>query len=209
MWYASYDGASGSPQKQIPGIASSVGPFLAAALLPPAEWKMYAAWKGSDTDQRIWYSTFDGMSWAPQQQIPGASSVGPSLTYLQDRMYGAWKGSNANVRIWFSGLDGATWSPQQLLPGASSTGPRLLGVADVVFAFWKGVVGDERIWYASGVPTLDGFTWSPQAQLPDGAETSYAPSVAIYGESPFLAWKGGLGDDRILWLERYHTLPPP
>ena len=33
--------------------------------------KLYAAWKGADNDQELYYSSFDGTNWAPQAHIPG------------------------------------------------------------------------------------------------------------------------------------------
>ena len=39
------------------------------------------AWKGIQGDQRIWFNSFDGSNWVPQQQVPGVgTSVGPSLS---------------------------------------------------------------------------------------------------------------------------------
>jgi hypothetical protein len=33
--------------------------------------KLYAMWKGSDSDQRLWYASFDGTHWSAQATIPG------------------------------------------------------------------------------------------------------------------------------------------
>jgi len=35
---------------------------------------LYAAWKGELGDQSIWYSTFNGTTWAAQKQIPGVGT---------------------------------------------------------------------------------------------------------------------------------------
>ena len=50
LYYASYDGSqwSRSPHAKIPGAASSIGPSLAAFGN-----KLYAMWKGEDTDQSL------------------------------------------------------------------------------------------------------------------------------------------------------------
>jgi hypothetical protein len=32
---------------------------------------LLAAWKGMLGDQGLWWSSFDGQAWAPQQQIQG------------------------------------------------------------------------------------------------------------------------------------------
>jgi hypothetical protein len=36
---------------------------------------LYAVWKRGCRDGRPWWSTFNGSSWVPQQQIPGVGSV--------------------------------------------------------------------------------------------------------------------------------------
>lgn len=58
----------------------------------------YAAWKGK-TAGRIWYSDFNGSSWAPQQVMPQAlTNQGPALSLLSDTLYVAWKGkTHGNV----------------------------------------------------------------------------------------------------------------
>ena len=41
--------------------------------------RLYAAWKGENTDQRLFYASFNGTSWTPQALIPGNSS--PDLVF--------------------------------------------------------------------------------------------------------------------------------
>ena len=73
-------------------------------------------------DDTIWWSTFDGATWAPQQRVPGVwTSSGVSLASFNGRLYMAWKGSaTGNVpfdeRIWWTTFDGMTWAPQQVVP---------------------------------------------------------------------------------------------
>jgi hypothetical protein len=93
LWYSTFNGSSWTTQQQIPyPVASSVGPSLTTSY---GELDIvYAAWKGSGTDESQWYATFNGEKWSTQQQIPGTlSSVGPSLAYSPDRdtVYAAWK----------------------------------------------------------------------------------------------------------------------
>ena len=68
------DGASWSPQATIPGTATSTGPSLAAF-----GGRLYAAWKGENTDQRLFYASFNGTGWTQQALIPGNSS--PDLVF--------------------------------------------------------------------------------------------------------------------------------
>jgi hypothetical protein len=80
------------PQQQIPNVASSNSPGLAHF-----DNRIYAAWKGANTDQTMFWSSFDGVGWTPQQQIPTvASSVGPSLAGAGNLLFAAWKGANPN-----------------------------------------------------------------------------------------------------------------
>jgi hypothetical protein len=69
LWYSSFNGTAWAAQKQIAGVASSVGPGL--ALFGSA---LYAAWKGESGDQSIWYSSFNGTTWTAQHQVPGVGT---------------------------------------------------------------------------------------------------------------------------------------
>jgi hypothetical protein len=69
LWYSEFNGSSWTPQKQIAGVASSVGPGVAQF-----NSALYAAWKGMLGDQRIWYSHFNGTVWAAQQAVPGVGT---------------------------------------------------------------------------------------------------------------------------------------
>jgi len=65
---------------------------------------VYLAWKG-ETTHKIWYSDYNGSSWASQQVVPQAlTNQGPALTTNGDDLYFAWKG-NANDKVGF--LDAA------------------------------------------------------------------------------------------------------
>jgi hypothetical protein len=51
MYWSDFDGTNWALQQQIPNAASSVGPSLA-----PFGGDLYAAFKGANNDQSIWYS---------------------------------------------------------------------------------------------------------------------------------------------------------
>jgi hypothetical protein len=101
--------------------------------------RLFAAWKGA-TDQGIYWSSFDGVRWAPQQPIPGvAASIGPSLAVFENRLFAAWKGAGNDAGIWWSSFDGVRWAPQQPIPGVgTSIGPSLAVFQNRLFAAWKG-----------------------------------------------------------------------
>ena len=75
LWYSSFDGSNWAPQAQIPGAGSSIGPSLTVF-----KDTLYAAWRSNEgtnpsmgvsvSNVELWYSSFDGSSWAPQAPIP-------------------------------------------------------------------------------------------------------------------------------------------
>jgi len=61
---------------------------------------MFAAWKGLNGDERIWYASYSG-TWSDQQEVPGAgTSYGPSLA-IGKFLILAWKGVEGDGRIWW------------------------------------------------------------------------------------------------------------
>ena len=110
LWFASFDGANWSPQTQIPGTASSVAPLSSVGpSLCEFGGKLYAAWKGGDGDQSVWYASFDGTSWSAQAKHYGvASSIGPALTVFGTKLYAMWKGSGNDT---ISGMRPSTERP--------------------------------------------------------------------------------------------------
>jgi kumamolisin len=196
QWYTTFNGSAWAAQKQIPGIWSSTGPSLAVF-----DNEVVAAWKGMHfanvgvDDQRLWYTTFNGSTWTPQQTIGGSSSVGPSLAVLGGKLYAAWKGMLDDERLWYSSFDGTTWAPQQQVPhlGGSGVGPAAAVFDGKLYLVWKGIGEDHRIFYI----TFDGTTWSDQQDTGVGG-TSDMVGLAVYNNQLHMAWKGIPGDQR-LW----------
>lgn len=156
---------------------------------------LYAAWKGEVGDDRLFYSSFDGTNWAPQQTMPGNSSVGPSLAEYGGVIYAAWKGEHNDERIFYAQFANGAWQPQAMIPGvASSTGPVLAVMGNRMYAAWKGMETDQAIWYSS----FDGTSWLPQAVVP-GVATSVGPSLVSYNTKLYMAWKGMNNDQAIWW----------
>ena len=107
---------------------SSVGPALAAV-----GDHVYAAWKGEQDDERLFYSVFDGANWTAQQTIPGNSSVGPALAHFRGHPFAIWKGEFFDQRLYFSSFDGNGWAPQQTIAGvASAVGPSVVQFGSLV-----------------------------------------------------------------------------
>jgi hypothetical protein len=167
------------------------------------EYDLSAAWKGSNGDERIWYSFYNGVQWLPRQAFPNpdATSVRPSLApwlvEIGELIVAPWKGGDSDERIWYSVFTNS-WDPQQVVPGVdTSVGPSLANALGDIYAAWKGGDGDEKIWYSK----FDGTSWDPQQVVP-GVATSVGPSLAESLGYLFAAWKGGDGDERI-WYSRF------
>ena len=178
--------------------------MLRGAGLPPGladfNGKLYMAWKGIEHDQRIWFSSFNGAAWAPQQFVGGvATSCGVSLAAFNGKLYMAWKGMDADEGIYFSSFDGSSWAPQQNVPGiATSTGPSLAVFNGRLFMAWKGMVSDQRLWYSN----FDGSHWAPQ-QFISGVASSVGPMLAVFQGSLHAIWKG-MDEDQALWYSNFN-----
>jgi Pro-kumamolisin, activation domain len=196
--------AAGAGWDACTGFGSIDGKALATALrgvgLPPAlaafGGKLTMAWKGIERDERIFWSAFDGTSWAPQQAVPGiGTSAGAELAVWQGKLFMAWKGVLADQRIFWSLFDGTSWSPQRVVPGiGTSTGPSLSVFQGALYMAWKGVEGDQRIFWSA----FNGTSWTPQ-QAVAGVGSSVGPSLAVFGSALYMGWKGVFGDPRIFW----------
>jgi len=162
--------------------------------------KLFMAWKGIEHDQRIWFSSFNGSSWTPQQFVSGvATSCGVSLAVFNGKLYMAWKGMDADERIWWSSYNGTSWAPQQAVAGvATSTGPSLAVFGNKLYMGWKGMLSDQRIWWSS----FDGSAWAPQKTIA-GVATSVGPQLAVFQGSLYAIWKG-MNNDQGLWYSHFN-----
>jgi len=183
---------------------TAMGVSLWGVALPPAlavfNHKMYMTWKGMERDDRIFSSTFNGTSWAPQSLIPNiATSTGTSLAVFNGRLYMAWKGMHADQGIYWSFFNGSTWAPQQMIAGVgTSIGPRLAVYNGKLYAAWKGVEGDQRLFWS----TFNGTTWASQ-QVIHHVGSSEGPALATFNGQLYAAWKGMFGDQRI-WYSHFN-----
>lgn len=160
--------------------------------------RLYAAWKGSSGDTKIWYSTFDGVSWSPQQVIPcTATTIGGSLAVFHGKLCVLYRGAKSD-NVWFTSFNGNSWDESDCATGFhSSVGASLAVFRGALHAAGKGVEGDDGIWHA----IYDGSTWAKSCSVPTPAATSARPSLAVWndglGQKLFMAWKGSNGDERI------------
>lgn len=160
---------------------------------------LYAAWKGETGDDRLFCAVFDGSTWQSGPTIPGNSSTGPSLAFLNHKLYAAWKGEHDDKRLFYSGLGEKGWDAQLTIPGNSDTGPSLVTLNGTLYAGWKGEA-DLRLFYAE----FHGTSWSPQVQMThNGSDAGFSscvgPSLAVFNGTLYAAWRGAIADQSIYY----------
>ncbi len=178
-------------QQTIPNTASYIGPCLVSY-----QGIIFAAWRGSDDDAGIYWSTFNEDGWASQQRINGVSTgYLPAFGVFRNTLYLAWRGSGDDNGIWYCNYDGAGWTEQQLIPGVSSAyGPSLAEYNGLLFASWRGSDDDEGIYWA----TYDGSNWSAQQRI-SGVASFYGPSLTVHNDLLYAAWRGTGADNSIYY----------
>lgn len=165
---------------------------------------LYLAWKGSDGDKRIWYSSFDGSSWAEQQSLPDPirTNARPGLGALVPtsgsgtQLWAAWKSEGSDDSIYYSTFNGS-WSQQTQLvlpdsPAVKTTdGPAISSFDGLLYIMWKGSP-DNGIYWTSFDPSTG--NWIPQQQLfPSVVKTTAGPGLATFTtrrSALCAAWKG-------------------
>src|SRR5215472_3870185 len=140
--------------------------------------------------------------WEPQQKIAGVgTSSSPSLAVFGDQHYAAWKGVGNDPGIYWSSFDGNAWAAQQKIAGVGTSGsPTLAVFGDQLYAAWKGFRNDPGIYWSSfyGNACFDGNAWADQQRI-QGVGTSGSPSLAVFENQLYAAWKGVGKDPGIYW----------
>jgi hypothetical protein len=78
-------------------------------------------WKGIDTNQDVWFTTYDGSSWAPQSPVPRVgTNSGVSLSAGPDRIFMAWRGVDGDPSLYYTTYDGTAWGAQHNYFGTGS-----------------------------------------------------------------------------------------
>jgi len=197
IFYSVFENGSWQPQVQIQNVATSVGPSLAAL-----NGVIYAAWKGEEGDDKLYWSNLSGSTWQPQQVISGGLSlVGPSLAVYNGKLYAGWRGGINDQSLHFAVLNGGSWEAAPAIPGnpQSSVGPSLAACNGSLYAAWKGEEGDEGIYYAS----FNNGAWTGQTQI-SNVGSSVGPVLAALGTTLYAMWKGE-GDDQQLWYAGFEN----
>lgn len=181
VFWATSDGHAWSDQQPILGGAfgTSASPALAPFPSLGHPRQVVMAWKGKDTDERLFWATCDGRVWSDQQPIGGGTfqtSHGPAAVAYRDRTYLAWKGRGNDTRIFWASYDGTSWTDQHPARAfAAGSGPALAynTAIDQIVMTWRGEGSDERLFWA----TFNGQAWSDQQPCPAGA-TDTGPGMA-------------------------------
>ena len=96
-----------------------IGPVPAPAGL--GDKALYMAWRGTDDDSSLWWTTFDGVGWAPQQKIPGtASRSRPALALFNDTVFATWRGQPKDEALYSSMFARGTWALQLKIPASAA-----------------------------------------------------------------------------------------
>ncbi|MCL2165308.1 MAG: hypothetical protein FWH55_13205, partial [Oscillospiraceae bacterium] len=136
--------------------------------------RLYMVYKGSNTDQRIWRTSFDGNNWLSSPTSFGSkfsASCGPALAVYDGKLYMAWTDSSDERSIKIASFNGYTWTDPVVTGANSSHGPALAVFDKKLYMAWKGN-GNKGIWYA----TFNGNaqnTWVQKGNLNEyGVNTS-------------------------------------
>jgi hypothetical protein len=180
-------------------VSSDIGPSLAVY-----NGRIYAGWKGSGGDQRMWCSNFDGTVWSQQTRLSnGESTVGPSLATFRGSLWAICKGSGNDRDLWYSSFDGTSWAGWRRTGGGTNFGGALAVFHGVLYMVY-GDRDNEGIWYR----TFDGSSWCDFKAGPSASVTGARPSLAVcndssgHGQKLVVAWRG-LGEDETIYYSTF------
>jgi len=202
LFWSAFDGRGVSPRWAPPVVlgdrASLAGPALAVY------WdKLYAAWRGTGDDQRLFWATMmlrEGLpQWSQQFSLDDrASFTGPALAVFRDKLYMAWRGIETDHRLYWATFDGNAnipqWSPQCVLDDrASLNSPSLAVFQDKLYMAWRGTIDDSTLYWA----TFDGNSpslpcaqqWSPQYRKDDRG-SGEGPALVVFHNQLCMFWRG-------------------
>jgi hypothetical protein len=155
------------------------------------------AWRGHDSDESIYWTTFDGRTWQPEQKVPvPGSSAGPALALLDGQLGMAFKGTGVDQDLWYTTFIGSVWGgmPIPLPFNGSSGNPALALFHGQLFIAFPGPASDQSLYWSS----LNGTTWAPEQKIPE-ASSGASPTLAAFGNQLYMAWRGEESDQSIYW----------
>lgn len=178
----------------VPGVGTSSTPSSAAF-----NGLLYAAWKGIDNDDGIYYATLNGDNvWSGQSKIADVgTSTGVALTGFNDCLYAVWKGVGSDDGIYFSSMNTSNvWTGQTKIAGVGTDSiPSVAMFNGRLYAAWKGVGSDDGIYFSS----MDSQNnWNAQ-QCIAGVGTSSGVALSTFDNCLYAVWKGVGSDEGIYY----------
>ncbi len=165
---------------------------------------LFMHWRGSGTDQGLYESEFVGPTndppFAVASQLSGRGSLtGPGLATFQGSRFMAWRGIDGDDDLYYATNDGSGWSDQiHLGDRGSGNSPALAIFNGRLFMAWRGAGDDQRLYWASFPDENRTPPWSDQQVLPDRGSFR-GPSLAVFSDQLFMAWRGVVGDQHLYW----------
>jgi hypothetical protein len=147
---------------------------------------LYVAWKGIDTDQRLFWAgnaNVDAANSWTSGHIRGDfnTSQGPALAVFNNRLYMVWKGVEGDQHLYLASStnpdDPGNWAFGQMNASLNtSQGPALAVFNNRLYMAWKGVEGDQRLFWASSTNPDNPNSWGSGAMSP-AFNTSQGPAL--------------------------------
>ncbi|MFD9636182.1 hypothetical protein [Streptomyces violascens] len=151
--------------------------------------KLYCVRRGLDSDQRLYFNSFDGTNWSPSvalpnSQQPASSAEGPALAVYNNKLYCVHVSSSGDKSLWYTSFDGTNWTPDQQIPHgmASDAAPALAVYNNKLYCVHVSSSGDKVLWYTS----FDGTNWTP-GQYITGVSSDAGPALAVYNNKLYCA----------------------
>jgi YVTN family beta-propeller protein len=171
-----------SSPRTVPQLKTTLAPALANV-----NGDIYVACTGQGSRKRIFYTFWNGTSWASQTTIPSATtSAAPAIAAAagSSTLYAAWL-NGTGTSMDFSSDSGSGFSTPTTVPqAATNRGPALAVTQNGVYLSWWAATTNQVGWLFKS-----SLGWVPQRFVP-AAMTDASPGMTAYGSNIFLAWKG-------------------
>jgi hypothetical protein len=152
---------------------TSAAPALA---WDPVSNLVWLGWKAKSSSDEIWFTTWNGKTWASQAKVSGTdpnwtakTGAAPALSYTHGAITLAWMGASSH-EVWYTvWLSSHKWASQIEVAGSkTSTGPAIESVTYAALWLWKGYSNEDIYFLNSSTQITD-------------AETDATPTAFFYG----------------------------
>ena len=163
--------------------------------------KLYLVYRGPKTDDKLYFSTFDGTNWSDVVQLPNSlTSDSPALAVYNEKLYLAYREAESggpSERLWYTTYDAknSKWSQDSQIPNVLLSGSPALAVfnGNLYLAHrGAGSIGQaSHLWCTR----FDGTKWSNDRALE--IKTDASPALTMFGSRLAVA---GTGDSPVTFL---------